>query len=139
MSERSTDTSRRTVLKTTGASLLALGASGVASANHKHPSVTTESGAPAGSTAVTLNCELHDLGEGADYANVWFQWELDSGDGFPLSTDKQALSSPDTYSATVDGLREGETIYFRAVAEDEDDGDRDYGTVRSASTFMTKP
>lgn len=129
--------SRRAVLKLAGATLASVAGAGVASANHEHPSVTTVGGAPGGYYSVRLYGELNDIGAGADYADVWFQWGFGGGD-LPYATSRQALYSPGEFNDTVDGLRQGETIYFRAVAEDEDDGTRDYGAVHSASTFISK-
>lgn len=137
MTGKSRTASRRAVLKLTGATLASVAGAGVASADHEHPSVTTVGSAPAGNHSVRLYGDLNDIGEGADYADVWFQWGFSSGD-LGYATSRLAMYSPGEFSDTVDGLRQGETIYFRAVAEDEDDGTRDYGSVRSGSTFVGK-
>lgn len=99
------------------------------------PSVTTDGGAP-GPGSITMHGELHDFGAGANSADVWFEWGFSSGNLLG-ATSKQSLSSPGQFSATVSGLRDGDTLYFKAVAEAAD-GDRDEGVVNLRTTLMPK-
>lgn len=76
---------------------------------------------------------MEDLG-GAHDAEVFFEWGEHGG---PLSnaTPRQTVSKAGPFSAEIDGLL-CETGYdFRAVAEDNDDGDRDYGATKTFQTL----
>ncbi len=80
----------------------------------------------------TLRGQL-DLND-ADYAEVWFEYGTASGN---LSKDTETVRIDDgdamTFGELVTDLNEDTRYYYRAVAEDEN-GDKDYGTIRSFVT-----
>lgn len=119
MSERSGKATRRTVLKTTGASLLTLAGSGLASANHEHPNVETVGSSTVSADSAILYGDLTDIGDSADFASVWFGWGP-SSEGFTNMTTSEIMYSPGEFSATISGL-EPDRYQFRAAAKDSDD------------------
>ena len=123
---------RRTVLRTLGGSAVALTAVGLASADHMHPEVTTLGASDVTHSSAFLHGEVEEFGEGATYADAWFQYRV-AGTSTWLGTDSQTLDSPSQYSQWVSGLQSDTTYEFRAVAQDSD-GDFGYGDI---FTFRT--
>ena len=118
---------RRSVLKTTGAALTALGGLGAATtptAALPPLTVHTRSATDVGTSSATLNGYLEYLGDN-DYADVWFDWGP-VGDGLPNSTPRREVSTTGPFSAEITNLASG-TYEFRAVAQanviDYDEGD----------------
>ena len=100
------------------------------------PPVATTSAASSvtGSTAV-LNGNLTDLGT-AESAVVSFQWGTVSG-SYTNETTTQTLSTiPSTFNASISGLSQGVTYYFRAKAVGDATG---YGDELSFSTPANTP
>jgi hypothetical protein len=137
MLEPTDSTTRRNVLKLTGASLAAVAGSGVASADHEHPDVRTGSGLPRPGGYADLYGDLLEFGEGASSVDVWFQWG-DSPEGLVNETPKQTMTSTGQFSETIYGLEEYHKYDYRAVARDGDDGDMDYGNVRTFTYNTSK-
>lgn len=134
MSPDDVHSTRRTVLKAVGGTAVGLTvAAGAASADHEHPDVTTDFAEPTDSTA-DLYGTLEDFGEGTDAADVWFQWDFANDDGFSFATDREERTSTGQFSHFVDGLDSSTEYKFRAVAEDNDDGDRGYGDTHTFTT-----
>ncbi len=108
-------TSRRRVLKLSGAAVATAVGAGTASANHFHADVETNQATNVGETGATLNGDLLDMGQ-ASSVDVWFDWGT-SGTGFPNSTPRQTRTSPGTFSANLDGLTTGVAYEFRARSD----------------------
>jgi hypothetical protein len=102
MLEPTDSTTRRNVLKLTGASLAAVAGSGVVSADHEHPDVRTGSGLPRPGGYADLYGDLLEFGEGASSVDVWFQWG-DSPEGLVNETPKQTMTSTGQFSETIYG------------------------------------
>ncbi len=136
MSSNDARTTRRTVLKTVGGTAVGLSiAAGAASADHEHPEVETGGVTDISQHAATLHGEVTAFGEGAGGAYVWFEWDHAFSNDYSNSTDRLGMLAPGSFSHSLRGL-EADTHYkYRAVAEDTDDGDRDYGDGR---TFVTE-
>jgi len=70
----------------------------------------------------------------SDYAYIWFEYGEDNDD---LDEDTPHIKLDDSddedFSSRVTDLDEDQKYYFRAVGEDED-GERDYGSVKSFTT-----
>lgn len=82
-------------------------------------------------TSATLSGDLADLGS-AESADVYFEYGP-SGGSLSRTTRSQTLSSTNTFSVNVSGLKSGTEYEYRAVAE-ASDGDTDAGT---GLTFAT--
>lgn len=128
MLESTDSTTRRNVLKLTGASLTAVGSVGVASADHEHPDVETVGSYQNTYESFTLYGDLLDIGDSADYASVWFEWGP-KGDGFTDTTHPEVMYSTGEFSDTVSGMERGD-YQFRAAAKDSDDYFTFYGDTR---------
>lgn len=127
----STDsTTRRNVLKLTGASLAAVAGSGIVSADHEHPEVQTNGAIPSPDGTAELSGELNGFGEGASSADVWFEWS-DMYGQLGNTTPEQTMTSTGQFTATIYGLEPFMKYDYRAVARDGDDGDMDYGDTRT--------
>lgn len=136
MSTDDVHSTRRTVLKTVGGTAVGLPlVAGAATADHEHPDVTTYPATDETQSSALLNGDLTEFGRGAGSVDVWFQWGPYLVDGFTGSTSRQTLSSPDFFSHFLTGLASDTTYKFRAVAEDNDDGDRDYGATKTFQTL----
>lgn len=95
--------------------------------------VTTKSASDINDEDATLNGEVDFNSE--DEATVYFRWGT-SANNLSKETTNVVLDEEDDdmdFSATITDLDEDTTYYFRAVAEDEN-GDRDYGTIMSFRT-----
>lgn len=95
--------------------------------------VTTNKASSIDEESARLNGEVEYNGE--DEARVYFEWG-ESRTDLDERTSSRTLDDgrgTDSFSSTIDDLDEDETYYFRAVAIDED-GDRDYGNIRSFET-----
>lgn len=131
MSNKRDATTRRNVLRTTGAALAALGGAGVAAdpALALPPlTVRTDPATNADQGSATLNGYLEDLGDN-DFAEVRFRWGVD-GQGMPNATSWQPRLSTGPYSEELTDLAYCcETYEFQAEAragdfnEDHDLGD----------------
>lgn len=66
----------------------------------------------------------------SDYAYVWFEYGEDDDMDEETSDKKVTRDSSFKVSLDVDDLDDDEVYYYRAVAKD-DEGDRDYGAIRS--------
>lgn len=77
--------------------------------------VTTAEATDVGEGSAMLNGELTEL-TGADSADVYFEWGK-SGAGLPNRTDGQTLESTGSFDESIDGLDQGTTYEFRAIAE----------------------
>lgn len=96
--------------------------------------VTTLSARDIESDEAELRGEI-DL-DGEDEALVWFEYGEDDDDLDDRTTKRRITDSQGderTFVVTLDDLDEDTRYYFQAVAEDEQ-GDRDYGSVRSFTT-----
>ncbi len=74
--------------------------------------------------------------DGEDEALVWFEYGEDDDDLDDRTAKRRVTDSRGddvSFTATIEDLDEDEKYYFRAVAEDED-GDREYGRIRSFTT-----
>ena len=91
-----------------------------------NPNVTTNEATSVDADSTTLNGDLDDLG-GDSSANVWFEWGTSEG-SLNNDTSSSTLSDTGTFSKTITSLDEGETYYFRAVAEN--DNGTAYGTIK---------
>lgn len=94
--------------------------------NLTNPDVDTNEATSVDADSTTLNGDLVDLG-GDTNATVWFEWGTSEGD-LNNDTSTSTLSDTVTFSKTITGLDEGETYYFRAVAEN--DSGTAYGTIK---------
>ncbi|AHZ22392.1 serine protease [Haloferax mediterranei ATCC 33500] len=93
--------------------------------------VATDQESSVGTSSVTLNGDLTDLG-GASSADCAFKYR-ESGTSTWTETSAQTLSSTGSYSESISGLSSGTDYEFCAVA-DASDGDTDTG---STITFTT--
>ncbi len=108
-------TSRRRVLKLSGAAVATAVGAGTASADHTHANVETGAASNVRTTTATLNGDLLDMG-GASSVDVWFDWgPFDVGPA--LSTPIQTLSSPGGFSAPLDFLNPDTGYVYRAVSD----------------------
>lgn len=107
--------SRRRVLKLSGAAVAATVGAGTASADHTHADVETVGASNVDSNSATLNGDLLDMG-GSSSVDVWFEWGK-AGAGFPNSTLRQTRSSPGSFSASIGFLESGTGYEFRAVSD----------------------
>lgn len=108
-------TSRRRILKLSGAAVAAAVGAGIASADHFHADVETDFATNVGKFEATLTGDLLDMGQ-ASSVDVWFDWG-EFGAGFPNSTPRQTRTSPGTFSANLDGLTPGVAYEFRARSD----------------------
>lgn len=108
-------TSRRRVLKLSGAAVAATVGAGTASADHTHADVETEGASFVRTTTATLNGELLDMG-GASSVDVWFDWGL-FGSDLPLRTATQPRTSPGGFTADLDFLTPDTAYQYRAVSD----------------------
>lgn len=132
MSENNKRTSRRNALKLAGAAVTGLGVAGIASANHTHVIVETDRPSDVTSSSATLHGDLQQIGSDSSYADVFFEWG-ESDSGLTNTTDPQRLSSPDTFSDSISGLKSDTFYSYRAVAV-ASDGERDEGDTESFNT-----
>lgn len=136
MEEQSQTSSRRTMLKLTGASLATVAGAGVASAGHEHPDVETEYAQTISADSVKLHGDLTDIGDSADYVGVWFAWGP-YGENLDNWTTRELMYSPGEFTYTLTGLEQGDYQY-RAVANEEDDRFHVTGDVRAFSVGHVK-
>lgn len=130
MSRESNGLSRRNVLKLSGVTLATVAGSGVVSADHEHPDVETGSAYPNADGSADLYGDLLEFGEGASSVDVWFEWG-DVNSTLDNETAKETMTSTGGFSHTIYGLEPFYKYDYRAVARDGDDGDMDYGDVRT--------
>lgn len=109
---------RRSVLKLTGSTLATLSAAGVASADHAHQVVYTDSPTGVTSWEATLEGDLTDMGYGHSSVDVYFRWGK-YGTGFPNKTPVQTLSSTGSFSEYVSMLDSDTWYEYYAVSETE--------------------
>ena len=95
-------------------------------------SATTGTASDVGFTTATLSGDLTALNS-TDSAEVFFQYAGDGGIVAVEETDPVTLTQPDTVSASLSGLRQGETYQFRLVARGAD-GTTDTGVFETFST-----
>lgn len=126
MSDKTRPASRRTVLKLTGATLASVAGSGVVSANHEHPAVETGSFMMNPDGTATLNGDVTEFGQGANSVDAWFEYK-ERYSNIVTETPKQTLYSTGTYSERTYSLADNHDYEFRAVVQDNDDGDTAYG------------
>lgn len=110
-------TSRRRVLKLSGAAVAATVGVGTASADHYHADVATGLATNVQEAGATLNGELLDMGN-ASSVDVWFDWGRSTNYG--NSTPRQTLTSPDGFSEWIGPLDPDTRYYFRAVSDTGD-------------------
>lgn len=116
MSRDSAPTTRRRVLRYSGAALATLTTAGAASAHHYHPDVDTESPTDVSSSQATLEGFLSEL-DNASSVDVWFEWGKD-GNGMPNKTSDQTISSDGTSFDESIGPLDSETKYeYEAYAQ----------------------
>lgn len=94
--------------------------------NISNPDVDTNEATSVDASSTTLNGDLIDLG-GDTNATVWFEWGTSEGD-LNNDTSSSTLSDTTTFSKTINDLDEGETYYFRAVAQN--DAGTAYGAIK---------
>lgn len=129
MSRQYTTTTRRAVLRLSGAALAAGGVVGTAAADHLV--VETERPSSVQPHEATLEGHLDRLGD-ADSADCYFEWGK-SSEGLVNRTSAQTLTNHGDFSETIDGL-ESDTFYeYRAVAEGSD-GETDTGSKEAFNT-----
>lgn len=128
--------SRRNVLRLSGAALASVAGSGIVSADHEHPDVSTSGALPGQNGTATLYGDLTGFGEGASSVDVWFEWG-DIHSGLANETSRQTMTSTGSFTDTIFGLQEYMKYDYRAVAQDGDDGDMAYGDVRTF-TYKTR-
>ena len=98
----------------------------VEGADLSNPDVETDEATSVDADSTTLNGDLVDLG-GDSSATVWFEWGTSEG-SLDNDTSTSTLSDTTTFSKSITSLDEGETYYFRAVAQN-DEG-TSYGVIK---------
>ena len=84
--------------------------------------------------SATLNGELVELDDGAQDADVSFEFGESVTDG---KTPTQTLTGPATFDELVDGLTNNTTFEFRAIAEAQDADDETFTDEGDILTFTT--
>ncbi|WP_330633205.1 DUF1349 domain-containing protein [Halocatena halophila] len=92
------------------------------------PVVSTGSASNVTDTSATLNGALDALG-GASSADVYFEWR-ESGASAWTTTNKETLTTTDSFSQGVSGLSPGADYEFRALTDASDD-DSDTGSINT--------
>lgn len=98
------------------------------------PSVTTNSPdyTSPGAAIATLNGELTSIGDDTE-VDVYFEWDYD-GSPYTYSTTPDTISEIGTFDYELTGFYRNQTIYYRAVAENN------YGAVYGDETsFLVAP
>lgn len=126
MSDEQYTSSRRNVLKLTGAALASVAASGVVSADHEHPAVETDHVLLNFDGTATLHGNVTEFGQGANSVDAWFEYKKRFSSTV-TETPRQTLYSTGTYSERTYSLAENQDYDYRAVVQDNDDGDMAYG------------
>jgi len=92
------------------------------------PQVTTNDASNVGYNSATLNGHLDKVGA-SSYCYVWFEY----WNGEKHSTSVRILNSTGMFNESVEGLDDGETYYYRAIAVGSN-GRISYGNIGNFST-----
>lgn len=92
--------------------------------------VSTTGSSGVGETDATLDGSLDEL-DGASSADLAFEWGV-TGEGFPMTTDRETRSATGPFDATLTGLTSGTDYEFRSIVDA--DGSTDVGEALTLTT-----